>query len=183
MNSHAPLAFVSGALASYIIIKVLNQRSKSIKRSSNTTPDFVMVTDEKLHTEDIEALVASPKAGAIVSFGGVTRDNFEGKQVVKLEYEGFGPMAEREMLKICHQIRGKWAVERIAIVHRTGLCPVGEASVIIAVSSAHRREAIEATHFAIDTLKATVPIWKKEFYDGESAAWKENMEWRDSRKI
>jgi molybdopterin synthase catalytic subunit len=70
-------------------------------------------------------------------------------------------MAEREMLKIINQMRKRWVLERVAIAHRTGVCPVGEASVIIAVSSAHRKQAIEAAHFAIDTLKATVPIWKK----------------------
>lgn len=70
-------------------------------------------------------------------------------------------MAEREMSKIINQMRERWALERVSIAHRTGVCPVGEASVIIAVSSAHRKEALEAAHFAIDTLKATVPIWKK----------------------
>jgi molybdopterin synthase catalytic subunit len=99
--------------------------------------------------------------------------------VVRLEYEGFVPMAEREMLKICKQIRSQWDVERIAIIHRTGVCSVGEASVLIAVSSAHRKEALEAAHFAIDTLKATVPIWKKEFYKGEEKVWKENKEWHE----
>jgi molybdopterin synthase catalytic subunit len=70
-------------------------------------------------------------------------------------------MAEREMSKIVKQMRDQWELERVSIAHRTGVCPVGEASVIIAVSSAHRKEALEAAHFAIDTLKATVPIWKK----------------------
>ena len=91
---------------------------------------------------------------------------------------------EREMAKICRELREKWPdVTKIAMAHRTGLCPVQEASVIIAVSSPHRKDALEAAHFAIDTLKATVPIWKKEFYAaaGGEGAWKENKEWHKQR--
>ena len=82
------------------------------------------------------------------------------------------------MQGICAKIRERWAVRHIAMAHRTGVVPIGEASVEIAVSSAHRREALESVHFAIDELKARVPIWKKEVYDGEAAAaWKENPDW------
>ena len=86
-------------------------------------------------------------------------------------------MAEREMQSICSKIRERWAVRHIAMSHRTGLVPIGEASIEIAVSSAHRREALEAVHWAIDELKARVPIWKKEVYEDEPAAWKQNAEW------
>jgi molybdopterin synthase catalytic subunit len=92
------------------------------------------------------------------------------------QYEAYQPMAEREMEGICAKIRERWAVRHIAMAHRTGVVPIGEASVEIAVSSAHRREALEAVQFAIDELKTRVPIWKKEVYEGETAAWKQNKE-------
>ena len=90
-------------------------------------------------------------------------------------------MAEREMLAICQRMRERWPLRHVAIAHRIGVVPIGEASVEIAVSSAHRREALEAVQFAIDDLKAHVPIWKKEIYEGDAAAWKENAESRAGR--
>merc|ERR1712178_416981 len=114
-------------------------------------------------------------AGAISLFVGTTRDNFEGKTVLRLEYEAYEEMAQKEMLKLCATTRERFPVHHVVMHHRLGVVPVGEASVIIAISSSHRREAIEAVHFAINALKATVLIWKKELYDEEGdAAWKEN---------
>jgi len=84
-------------------------------------------------------------------------------------------MALNEMQKLCDKVRAKWDVKKMAVIHRLGVVPVEEASVIIAVSSAHRREAIEACHFAIDELKARVPIWKKEIYE-DGSNWKANEE-------
>lgn len=105
-----------------------------------------------------------------------------GKKVLRLEYEGYVPMAESELRKICAQIREQWpSVVGVALLHRLGVVPVKEASVVVAVSSPHRREAIEACAFAIDTLKATVPIWKSEQYEGDDRVWKENAEWRDNK--
>merc|ERR1712117_649651 len=85
-------------------------------------------------------------------------------------------MAEKELQKLCERVRERWDVEKIAIFHRTGVVPLGEASVVIAISSAHRKESLEAVHFAIDDLKATVPIWKKEVYTDGTNSWKENKE-------
>ncbi|CAN0382719.1 unnamed protein product, partial [Hapterophycus canaliculatus] len=90
-----------------------------------------------------------------------------GKKVVRLEYEGYVPMAELELKKICVQVRARWNVLRIALVHRLGVTAVGEASVIIAISSVHRKDSLEAVEFAIDALKATVPIWKLVSREGE----------------
>mmetsp|Transcript_49943 Transcript_49943/g.92895 ORF Transcript_49943/g.92895 Transcript_49943/m.92895 type:complete len:187 (+) Transcript_49943:67-627(+) len=179
MNNNVPLAFVCGAVTAAFLLRTNEFRRH--KWSSNDR-DWVCVTKSPILLTELQERVASPKAGAVVTFSGVTRDNFDGREVLRLEYEGFVPMAERELLKICEQMRSRWEIERIAIVHRLGLCPVGEASVVIAVSSAHRREALEAAQFAIDTLKATVPIWKKECYLGESKAWKENKEWHENRE-
>jgi len=90
-------------------------------------------------------------------------------------------MAEKELHKICNQVRSKWDVTHIAMYHKTGLVPIGDASVIIAISSVHRGDGLEAVRYAIDELKATVPIWKKEFYS-DGSIWKGNAECRHTHK-
>ncbi|XP_010214065.1 PREDICTED: molybdopterin synthase catalytic subunit-like, partial [Tinamus guttatus] len=105
---------------------------------------------------------------------GTTRNNFEGKKVIRLEYEAYTSMAETEIKKICRDVRQKWpSVQHIAVHHRLG--NNFGASVIIAVSSPHRAESLEAVRYCINTLKASVPIWKKEIYEDEYS-WKENKE-------
>ena len=93
-----------------------------------------------------------------------------------MEYEAYTPMALKQMRKMCSEMRARWPVRKVVMLHRLGLCPVGEASVIIAVSAEHRAEAIKAAEWGIDNLKATVPIWKKERYQDGAASWKENAE-------
>ncbi|XP_076465617.1 molybdopterin synthase catalytic subunit-like [Babylonia areolata] len=144
--------------------------------STHTGKDHVDVVEDKLSVEEISALATSPTSGAIALFVGTTRDNFEGKRVVRLEYEAYMPMAKKKMLETCQLVRSKWSVENIVMVHRLGVVPVGEASIVIAVSSPHRKEALEAVHFAIDHVKATVPVWKKEIYGDDSSSWKQNKE-------
>ena len=114
----------------------------------------------------VTAAVADPATGATCTFIGTTRDHNDGRQVTRLEYEAYPEMALAEMRKIGETAKERWPIARIAIVHRIGIVPIGEASVVIAVSSAHRRAAFEACHFAIDRLKEVVPIWKKEHFDG-----------------
>jgi MoaE-MoaD fusion protein len=114
----------------------------------------------------VSAAVQHRAAGAIVTFVGTTRDHNDGRQVLRLEYEAYPEMAIAEMRKIGAAARQRWSIEAIAIVHRIGVVPVGEASVAIAVSAAHRSAAFAACHFAIDRLKEVVPIWKKEHFDG-----------------
>lgn len=138
--------------------------------------DFVDVVENKLSVEDITARATSPTSGAISLFVGTTRDNFDGKTVLRLEYEAYMPMAKKKMLETCQLIRDKWDVENIVMIHRIGVVPVGEASIVIAVSSPHRKESLEAVHFAIDHVKATVPVWKKEIYGDNSSSWKQNKE-------
>uniref|UniRef100_K3WEI0 Molybdopterin synthase catalytic subunit n=1 Tax=Globisporangium ultimum (strain ATCC 200006 / CBS 805.95 / DAOM BR144) TaxID=431595 RepID=K3WEI0_GLOUD len=146
--------------------------------------DFVEIGYEPLDGQRAVDLVTHASAGAISTFIGTTRDNFQGKRVVRLEYEGYVPMAIAELRKICAQIRAQWpSVVGIALFHRLGVVEVKEASVIITVSSPHRTEALEACAFAIDTLKATVPIWKSEQYAGDSRMWKENAEWESGSEI
>ena len=112
--------------------------------------------------------VMSPESGGIDIFIGTVRNATKGKPVVRLEFEAYEPMAKAEMEKITKQASEKWPVQKILIHHRVGVLDVGEVPVIIAVSAAHRAAAFDACRFIIDTLKQTVPIWKKEiFSDGE----------------
>jgi len=131
--------------------------------------DWIQVTAEALSERAVAEAVGDAGAGAIVLFSGVVRDHTGGRRVKFLEYEAHAPMAEAKMREIATAVRARWPdVVRIAIIHRTGRLEVGESSVMIALSSPHRRQAFEACHFAIDTLKETVPVWKKEYFeDGE----------------
>ncbi|MBI2152189.1 MAG: molybdenum cofactor biosynthesis protein MoaE [Candidatus Rokubacteria bacterium] len=131
--------------------------------------DLYRVTSDPLSEAAVTAAVADPEAGGVVVFSGVVRDETGGRRVKFLEYEAHAPMAEAKMRGIGGMVRARWpGVKRVAMVHRVGRLEIGEASVIIAVSAGHRAEAFEACRFAIDRLKETVPIWKKEYFeDGE----------------
>jgi molybdopterin synthase catalytic subunit len=122
-------------------------------------------------TLDIQACInwiMSPESGGINVFIGTVRNTTKGKTVLKLDFEAYEPMAISEMQKIAGQAFGKWPVQKILIHHRTGELQVGEVPVVIAVSAAHRDAAFDACRYIIDTLKQTVPIWKKEaFEDGD----------------
>lgn len=134
---------------------------KDMNEVEEKSKDIIKFTSEKLSIDEASQLVISPVCGAVSLFVGTTRNNFEGKKVISLEYEAYLPMAENEVRKICSDIRQKWPVRHIAVFHRLGLVPVSEASIIIAVSSAHRAASLEAVSYAIDNLKAKVPIWKR----------------------
>jgi molybdopterin synthase catalytic subunit len=112
--------------------------------------------------------VTSPESGGIDVFIGTVRNATKGKAVLKLEFEAYGPMAIKEMRKIAGQAFDTWPLQKVLIHHRTGTLQIGEIPVVIAVSAAHRDAAFDACRYIIDTLKQTVPIWKKEFFnDGE----------------
>ncbi|HJU28313.1 MAG TPA: molybdenum cofactor biosynthesis protein MoaE [Candidatus Binataceae bacterium] len=117
----------------------------------------------------LEREVAHPAAGAVVTFAGTTRRDNVGRRVIRLEYEAYGPMALAEIRKLAREAGERWNIVRIAIRHRVGVVEIGETSVAIAVSAAHRAEAFEACRFAIDRLKEVVPIWKKEYFEGGEA--------------
>jgi molybdopterin synthase catalytic subunit len=131
--------------------------------------DVYEVVDHPLSPDAVSALVDDPGAGGIVIFSGVVRNEKDGRPVKFLEYEAFAPMAEAKMREIGLALRARWpSVKRVAMQHRVGRLEIGESSVLIAVSAAHRRAAFEACTYAIDTLKEVVPVWKKEhFEDGE----------------
>lgn len=124
------------------------------------------LVSQAIDAQTVTAAVADPATGATCTFLGTTRDHNDGRAVTELEYEAYPEMAIAEMRKIGDEARRRWPIAHIAIVHRIGVVPLGEASVVIAVSAAHRRAAFEACHFAIDRLKEVVPIWKKERFDG-----------------
>jgi molybdopterin synthase catalytic subunit len=124
------------------------------------------ITAEPLDERELMRAAASDAAGAIALFAGVVRNENLGRNVEYLVYDAYPPMAERKMAEIADEVRARWPVSGIAMAHRTGRLEIGEASVLIAVSSPHRADAIEACHYAIDRLKATVPIWKKEVFEG-----------------
>ncbi len=128
----------------------------------------IYITEDKLDAKACTEKVTYPGAGGIVVFVGTVRDQTKGKTVKHLEFEAYAPMALKEMQKIADQATEKWALHKMVIHHRLGLVPIEEEAVVIACASAHRKEAFEACQYAIDTLKETVPIWKKEvFEDGE----------------
>ena len=124
--------------------------------------------DKPLDMQACIAWVMSPQSGGIDVFIGTVRNSTKGKKVIRLDFEAYEPMALKEIEKIAAQAFEKWPVQKLLIHHRVGTLEVGEIPVVIAVSCAHRDAAFEACRFVIDTLKQTVPIWKKEvFEDGE----------------
>lgn len=136
---------------------------------------MIAITTDVLDVVAVEAAVNWPGAGAILTFSGVTRNNFDGRPVTGLHYEAYEPMAVSVMTEIQQEIVARWPGARVAMVHRIGELAVGEVSVIISVSTPHRDAAYGASRFAIDTLKERVPIWKKERYADGDTAWKENQ--------
>lgn len=127
---------------------------------------------EPLSLDAASKFVAHGNVGAIAIFVGATREFTEGRgRTTKLEYDCYPAMALEEMERLCARTLEDRSVERLYIVHRTGPVPVGESSVVVAASAAHRGEALDACRHLIDTLKRTVPIWKKEVYEGGKAEW------------
>lgn len=139
--------------------------------------EYFAVTANPLSLEGIAARLADPAAGAVVTFVGVVRGETGGRPVAELEYEAYPEMAEQTFRQIGQEIRERWPTIRgIAIVHRMGRLGVGEVSVVIALSAAHRAELFDALRYAIDRLKQIAPIWKKEVWAGGGAEWKSESE-------
>jgi len=128
----------------------------------------IQITTKKLNLQDCYNFVQDASCGGIALFVGTVRNATKNKEVTLLDFSGYEPMAVKEMQKIANQALEKFSIHKIAIHHAVGELKIGDIPVIIAVSSAHRKAAFEACEFAINTLKETVPIWKKEhFEDGE----------------
>jgi molybdopterin synthase catalytic subunit len=131
----------------------------------------VLVTGEPLDAPALTDLVRTDESGAIAVFHGVARNNSEGRRVIALEYDAHVSMAERKLSEVAEEIRRRWPITGIAIHHRTGRLAIGEASLLVAVSSGHRKEAFEACHAAVDRVKQIVPIWKKEIWEDGDGEW------------
>ncbi|MBX2844292.1 MAG: molybdenum cofactor biosynthesis protein MoaE [Flammeovirgaceae bacterium] len=127
---------------------------------------MIKITDQPINISEVIELANADGAGAIDVFIGTVRNKTQEKQVTQLEFEAYEGMAVKELEKIAKSAKSKWPVEKIAIYHRKGILEIGEVAVVIAVSTPHRKDAFEACQFAIDTLKETVPIWKKEVFEG-----------------
>jgi MoaE-MoaD fusion protein len=139
-----------------------------VTRLETVNGDIFQIVRVPIRIEPLASQLQRPEDGAIVIFDGVVRDNTSGRKTLYLEYDGYESMALKKMKEIGAEIRKKWLVNHICIVHRLGRLEIGDTSVVIAITSAHRKIAFEACQYAIDTLKRIVPIWKKEFFeDGE----------------
>jgi molybdopterin synthase catalytic subunit len=139
--------------------------------------DIFEITREPIDIAGLRARLLEGDSGAVVIFDGVARDNTKGRRTLYLEYEGYEPMALRTMEQIGQEVHERWSINRLGIVHRLGKIAITESSVVIVVTSAHRRVAFEACQYAIDRLKKIVPIWKKEYFE-DGAVWIENEEAR-----
>ena len=128
------------------------------------------IVDGPIDSGEAIRAVGGPDRGAIATFTGTARDHHGGKRVVALEYQAYAPMAEEVLRAIGAEVAGRFGTPHVAILHRIGRLAIGEASVVVAVAAAHRREALAGCAYAIERLKAMAPIWKREHYE-DGAAW------------
>lgn len=129
------------------------------------------VTTEPLSVQQVNDLVKRPTDGAVVTFDGIVRNNFDGRPVRYLAYEAYAAMAEKKLAEIGAEVQQKFAIGEIAMVHRIGRLEIGESSIVIAVAAPHRHAAFEACAYAMDRVKAEVPVWKKEFFGDGADHW------------
>ncbi|MBU5468396.1 molybdenum cofactor biosynthesis protein MoaE [Virgibacillus sp. MSJ-26] len=133
------------------------------------------ITDQPIEIDDCIQKVTRPEAGAVSTFLGIVREFTHGKKTLFLEYQAYIPMAEKKLAQIGEEIEEKWGDTRTAIVHRIGRLEISEIAVGIAVSTPHRKDAFEASKYAIDRIKEIVPIWKKEH-------WEDGTKWLGDQK-
>ena len=132
--------------------------------------EFTALTRDPFDTQALIAAAKRSEDGAVVVFDGIVRDNSRGRRTLHLDYEAYEEMAARQLRSLAAEARSRYGVRHVTLVHRLGRLHIGETSVLIIVASAHRAQAFDACRWLIDTLKKTVPIWKKEtFADG--AVW------------
>lgn len=131
---------------------------------------MVALTADPIDPAALEAQVAAPGHGALLTFSGVARNHNRGREVLGLDYEAYAPMALAEMAAIEREVEARWPGTAVVMVHRTGLVGIGQPSVVIAVGAAHREEAYAASRYLIDELKARVPVWKRERY-ADGSEW------------
>jgi molybdopterin synthase catalytic subunit/molybdopterin converting factor small subunit len=143
---------------------------ESGSRDKDVVQNEVRIVREPIDGTAVSARLKRPEDGAAVIFDGVVRDNTRGRRTLYLDYEAYEPMALRQMEALAAEAQERFAVRRASIVHRVGRLQIGETSVLIVVAAAHRDAAFAACRWIIDTLKKTVPIWKKEYFE-DGAVW------------
>ena len=126
---------------------------------------MIHITSDPLEPNSVTEIVRNNSNGAVITFLGTTRDSTDGKNVNYLEYEAYQPMAQNMIQQIFDEVKERWEIEDLAISHRLGKVEIGEISMVVAISSPHRKQAFEAGQYSIDRIKEIVPIWKKEFFD------------------
>ena len=136
---------------------------------------MIEITDQPLDPDTVTGRVRKDTNGAVVTFLGTTRSDTGGRKVLHLEYEAYRPMADNMLAEVVAEMRRRFSVEDVAIAHRVGRLEVGEISLVVAVASPHRGEAFGACQYSVDRIKQTVPIWKKEFFEG-GEVWVESPE-------
>ena len=127
---------------------------------------MITITNKVLEPDVITRQVKGSGSGAVVTFLGTTRDTTAHREVLYLEYESYGPMAEKKLAEVDQEMRTMWTLEDVAISHRLGRLEIGDVSLVVAVSAAHRKDSFSACQYAVDRIKQTVPIWKKEYFKG-----------------
>jgi len=154
------------------LIVVLGEHDYRMRRVSSTpTSNWVLVTPDQLSLESLATWATRLNCGAVVTFSGVVRDHSRSREnVIALEYETSIEMAEKRIHEVVDEARVRWpSLEAVAIHHRVGRVELSDATVIVAVSSPHRDDAFDAARYCIDTLKVSVPMWKRELWEGGSA--------------
>lgn len=140
--------------------------------TTSAATDIVELVREPVLAAELVAAVKGPADGAVLVFDGVVRDNSKGRATLYLDYEAYEPMALRTLREIAAEMHRRFEVDRVALVHRLGRLEIGETSVLIAVSAPHRAAAFDACRFAIESVKRSAPIWKKEYF-ADGAVWVE----------
>ena len=175
---HLYTSIISTIITTTIVRRVTNghtQPSTAFLSALNGGRDHIGITASPLESLSLIPLISHPYSGAVSSFIGTTRDSFEGKRVTRLTYEAYQPMAIKCLTELVTDLHKRYALDGVVIVHRIGDVVVGEWSVVIHVSSAHRKASLFAVAECIDKIKANVPIWKCEYYT-DGSMWKENQE-------
>lgn len=139
----------------------------------------VLLTQAALDPADLESALADPGCGAVASFVGRVRKEHLGREVLHLDYEAFEPVALKELNALASEARRRWDLGPLVLAHRLGHLRIGDVAVVVAVASGHRGEAFDACRFLIEGIKATVPVWKHEFYADGSEAWVGAPGWKE----
>jgi len=132
-----------------------------------------LITESPLDPAPLVAYAQAPSDGAVVTFAGVVRNEFEGRATAFLSYEAYAEMAAPVLAQLAEEARARWPVGRVAVHHRVGRLPIGDTAVLVVVAAPHRQAAFEAAAYIMDRIKEVAPIWKKEHWADGAAEWRE----------